>query len=497
MKEDIIGQTFKNLTVLGIDVEKTNEKKCTYVFCKCSCGNILSVTKKGLLNKKTNACNSRCPNNYYYKVGEIVNDLKIIELLQDRGKKYKVKCIKDDYEFVIAEYHLRNLKGCPVCCNRVCIKGVNDVATTHPHLVKYFANPEDSTKVTYGSSKKCLMRCPNCGFEKWMVISELSRRGFSCKQCSDNISYPEKFVFNFIKQLNVDFKTQASCTYFNWLSCNKKYDFYLINYNCIIETHGNQHYERGFNDIGGRTRTLEEEQENDRFKRELALANGITHYIELDCRESKLDWIKNSILQSKLPNLLNFKETDIDWNKCDEMALKSYVPLAWEYYDNNKYKMSFKNMADFFNVKPDTFRNWLKVGVKAGKCTYEVGYNKNYNENKKGVRFCEIRNRWESSFYINGKVLKKYFLAKEEAIEQRIKWENGDFTKSKKLITTNTSGVTGVCYGKGSWVAYITINKEKRRKTFKTKEEAIQQRLTWEKERDELYAQQKASNENI
>ena len=65
-------------------------------------------------------------------------------------------------------------------------------------------------------------------------------------------------------------------------------------------------------------------------------------------------------------------------------------------------------------------------------------------------------------------------------------------------MTTNTSGITGVKQKEnGSWLAYISINKENKNKTFKTKEEAIQQRLEWEKEREELYAQQKANNENI
>ena len=498
MKEDIIGKTFKSLTVLGIDTEKTKKKKFTYVLCECSCGNIISVRKTELPNRKINSCNPRCPNNYYYKVGEIINGLKIIELIHDKTKKYKVKCIKDDYEFIIEERRIRNLHGCPVCCNKLCIKGINDVATTHPHLVKYFANPEDATKVTYGSDKKCLMKCPDCGFEKIMKIGELSKRGFSCRQCSDKISYPEKFVLNFLKQLNIDFKTQISHTYFKWLSYNKKYDFYLIDYNCIIETHGIQHYERSFIDIGERARSLEEEQENDKIKREMALSNGIKYYIELDCRKSDMEWIKQSIMQSSLPKILNFKEEDIDWLKCNEESLKSYIPLSWSYYDKNKNNMLFKDMADFFCVDHHTFREWLKIGVSMGKCTYKSKYEKTYSEDGVGVKFNEKYDRWEASFSVHGKTKCKYFLTKDEAIKQRIKWENGDFSESKKIMTTNTSGITGVMQKEnGSWLAYISINKEKINKTFKTKEEAIQQRLEWEKEREELYAQQKANNENI
>ena len=41
----------------------------------------------------------------------------------------------------------------------------------------------------------------------------------------------------------------------------KRYDFYLPASNTIIEVHGAQHYEKGFEAIGGRT--LKEEQKND------------------------------------------------------------------------------------------------------------------------------------------------------------------------------------------------------------------------------------------
>ena len=365
-------------------------------------------------------------------------------------------------------------------------------------MTKYFANIEDAYTHTYSSGKKCLIRCPDCGFEKWMTLNELSYRGFSCNQCNDKISYPEKFVLNVFKQLNIKTKIQASHTYFKWLPCNKKYDFYLVDYNCIIETHGLQHYEDRFYKLE-RTRTLKEEQENDKYKKELALNNGIETYIELDCRRSDMEWIKNSIMKSDLPKILNFKEEDIDWVKCNEESLKSYIPLAWEYYDNNKNEMLLKDMAENFNVDPNTFRNWLKIGVEIGKCTYKNKMDRSYDEDGVGVRYDKSHNRWRADFYINGKGLNRYFLTKEEAVEQRIKWENGDFSESEKLMSTNKSGKTGVYYKKqkDKWVAKISINNKTRDKTFATKEEAIQQRLEWEKERDELYAQQKANKENI
>ena len=46
------------------------------------------------------------------------------------------------------------------------IQGENDIATTHPHLVKYFVNKEDVYNYTYGSGKYVKVCCPYCGTEK-------------------------------------------------------------------------------------------------------------------------------------------------------------------------------------------------------------------------------------------------------------------------------------------------------------------------------------------
>lgn len=48
--------------------------------------------------------------------------------------------------------------GCPVCANKVIIKGINDLWTTHPHIAKLLTNEEDGYNVTFGSAKKkCLL----------------------------------------------------------------------------------------------------------------------------------------------------------------------------------------------------------------------------------------------------------------------------------------------------------------------------------------------------
>ena len=67
-----------------------------------------------------------------------------------------------------------------------------------------------------------------------------------------------------------------------------------------------------------------------------------------------------------------------------------------------------------------------------------------------------------------------------------LKWEtHRGQNLNQGMFSSNTSGVKGVSYVKGrdSWNASISpsVNKRKR-KTFKTKEEAVAQRLAWEEE---------------
>ena len=50
---------------------------------------------------------------------------------------------------------------------------------------------------------------------------------------------------------------------FEW-SENKRYDVYIPYLNCIVENHGEQHYNNSFKSLNGRT--LEEEQKNDKYK---------------------------------------------------------------------------------------------------------------------------------------------------------------------------------------------------------------------------------------
>ena len=82
---------------------------------------------------------------------------------------------------------------------------------------------------------------------------------------------------------------------------NKRYDFYLPEFNILIERDGEQHY-RGYFQDSSKLHNLEYQQNNDKFKTELALNNGYKIY--------RIPyWLKGEDIKKEIKNILNHKPT--------------------------------------------------------------------------------------------------------------------------------------------------------------------------------------------
>ena len=266
---------------------------------------------------------------------------------------------------------------CPICTNKKIITGINDIATTHPHFVKYFKHPDESKQYSIHSGKKAWFKCPLCGSEKYITIYAAFNRGYSCNVCGDNVSYPNKFVSSVLAQLQyknsqIVFEREKL---FDWaiavdnkysrVNGHKYYDIYLPTYNIIIENFGEQHYTQVNFNYSNNLKSIEEEQENDKVKYELAIANGISqdNYIILDCRKSDADYIKSSIMKSKLPQLLEFSESDIDWDVCNEFCCTNLL-LQVCVLKNDGY--SVKDIVNKLHIAESTVYKYLRNGIKLG-----------------------------------------------------------------------------------------------------------------------------------
>nr|WP_283175744.1 zinc-ribbon domain-containing protein [Lysinibacillus sp. Bpr_S20] len=270
-----------------------------------------------------------------------------------------------EWDAIISNRNKENGTNCPYCAeNPKALKGFNDIWTTNPELGFLLLSPENGYKYTEGSSEKVDWRCSDCGeIIKNKDIYSIKRYGLSCPKCSDGIKYPEKFMMNLLKQLRINFEYDTTLSWSN----SKRYDFYLDNLSCIIETHGGQHYEKGgFEAVGGRT--LQEEQENDRYKKSLALKNDVIHYIVIDCRNSELDWIKNSILNSKMNELFNLSK--IDWEDIHSKSLGSFVKIACDLWNSGMRNVI--EIGERMKLSRTTIRKYLKQGAELNWCDYNV-----------------------------------------------------------------------------------------------------------------------------
>ncbi len=293
------------------------------------------------------------------KNGKVLSPKDVSYTSKLNKKGYWFKCLdhsKHESELKNTTGFISGQKG-SIECNQC-----NSIASTHANLIDFFVDKEDAYKYSFGSWNKVLARCPDCGYEKRIAITNLVNHGFGCNRCGDGISFPEKVMLNILEQLNKKFIMQLSKIIFKWCG-NFRYDFYIEEINGICEVQGIQHYE----ETNGKWASLKETQENDIKKENLAKNNNIINYIVLDCRKSELEWIKNSIMQSELPTLLGFKEEDIDWFKCLEFAYKSLVKKACELWNN---KTNIIDISRILKLNENTIRNYLKKGTEIGWCNY-------------------------------------------------------------------------------------------------------------------------------
>lgn len=292
------------------------------------------------------------------------------------GEHYKNQEYKE--ELWITESSLLNGIGCSCCRNspQIVVQGINDIPTTAPWMIKYFQGGYNEAKMySFWSERKIRPTCPDCGrvSSKYIMVGHIyTYKSISCS-CGDKIKFPEKFMFSILEQFNLNFKTQFNpkwCTYVSFNNINKiktgRYDFLLEDVfvdgkQIIIETDGGWHNKD--NIMSGIKK--EESEYIDFTKDKLALENGY-EVIRIDCRKSELEWIKNSIINSKLNGM--FDLSIIDWLKCEEFALSNRVKEACELWKNGINNT--KEISDIMKLSRGTIINYLKKGSNIKWCDY-------------------------------------------------------------------------------------------------------------------------------
>ena len=290
---------------------------------------------------------------------------------------------------------------CPVCSGKQVLVGFNDMWTTHPEIAKLLLNSEDGYKYTIGSNKKLEWLCPNCKTISIKSPVKMKENISKCQYCNKISSYGEKFITEMLFQLCEQFEPEKE---FDW-SYGKRYDFYLPLHSCIIEVHGKQHYSNNdFSKLSGRTYI--EEQLNDKYKKELALKNGIKNYIVIDNKISNKDRLTKNILKSLLPTVLNFGKYDVDWNKCHEFCMTNKTIDICNFYKNKSKDV--QKIAEHFGCCVNTVTNHLKDGAILGWCDYNPEKSREYGKEKIKKIIIEEMSKPVMQFDLYGNFIKEF-----------------------------------------------------------------------------------------
>lgn len=256
---------------------------------------------------------------------------------------------------------LRSKCGCLKCQKEIQSQGLRK---THEQFLLDVKNknPYFTVLSEYQSSKtKVLVRCELCKQEYWIKANDLLARG-TCSKCSDGVSYPNKFSYAFLSQLPIENSTHEYAP--EWAK-GKRYDNYFEyqGQGYILEMDGKQHY---LEYKGSRFKGVKEQQENDRYKDEMAKTHGIK-VIRINCIDIYKKRIKDEILASELSNI--FDLSNIDWDKCDLFARSNLIKDVWEYYNTNPLSVT-ADIAKEFSLSTVTIRRYLKQGELLGVIKY-------------------------------------------------------------------------------------------------------------------------------
>lgn len=391
-KDDIVGEVIGELEVIRF-VGKSNGNKGNSLYeCKCSCGNIVIYSRRRLRSNNTKTCGHNKHNginrreDFKYNVGEIISDVKNGKIkitsrfrVNDKdnhsNKCYKYQCLICGYEGVKEERDISSSqKGCPVCGHTMILVGYNDLWTTHPNIACLLENPDEGYKLSKGSTKKTNWKCNICGRIKKniSVYQVVSNNGISCPYCSDGISYPNKLMFNLLRELNIKFKNEYTPDFLKEQGYLYRYDFYfeLNNKKYIIEMDGGLGH--GKKDINGIQDTTGIKRDN--IKDLLAKDNKID-VIRIDCDYKNINnrflYIKKAIINSRLNNLFDLK--NVNWKK---IAGKSENKLFKQILDMYNEGFKTKYISQKLQINTTTVLDYLNNGNNLGLCDFTAGNKK-------------------------------------------------------------------------------------------------------------------------
>ena len=281
----------------------------------------------------------------------------VVRYLHSKGHNHYLECL---YKDRIKKYNQHTLKNCKI--NSLIQVDKNNFSKPtqenwlyqRTDLHKFVDNPEDLKNYHMGSGKTYEWKCPSCGKRFNKRILDVTQWGMSCDLCSSGFSKNERLVSIILTKINENYITQKEFS-----DCRIKqplpFDFYLPQYNMIIETHGKQHYEEvKF------YKTNEHTLKSDKIKKKYCKDNNI-QYCEINCSSGKnIDTIE------QLKEIIKIDLTEQELKEC-----------MWESMHNTD-GIDVTLIQNLYNCywSPREIEEYMNIGRgRVMKILKESGYN--------------------------------------------------------------------------------------------------------------------------
>lgn len=275
LDESLIGQKFGKLTIIDFTLAERNRQK--YI-CECECGTVIIVDPNKLHNGKSKSCGCAKTNAYEkYKnyIGQKINKWTVINLVppNDKNKVWFAKCICEcGTEKNINIYNLINGSSKDCGCGRkqkLRKTKTKEIIGQRYGKLTVINLLEESDKFKR-RQYKC--RC-DCGNE--IIVSSICLISNHTHSCGCLSSYPNMCINKYLDEINILHETEHTVDY---AGHKFRFDFYLPDYNLMIEYDGEGHYKPikygGITDEEAE-RKLNKRQYYDQLKNEYCELNNI------------------------------------------------------------------------------------------------------------------------------------------------------------------------------------------------------------------------------
>lgn len=281
---ELIGKKFGKLTVLEQDLEYRENHNikaaCLFWKCRCECGRELTVEGRKLRNGSISSC-SVCSGAKLDLTGQRFGRLTVIKSTNQKYKNtswigWECKCDCGNI-VVVAGTNLKNGTTTSCGCYSKEISAMLGRASAKDLTGQIFGYLK-AIRPTDERANSCVVwecLCLNCGNLTRVASNNLISG--NTKSCGCLTSIGEANIKSILNQNKIQYVAQQTYDDLRGKNGNYyRYDFYLPDYNRLIEFDGEQHFQyRTDNSTWNTKERFEEIQKHDKIKNEYALSHNI------------------------------------------------------------------------------------------------------------------------------------------------------------------------------------------------------------------------------